>query len=404
MSARVRKVLASALLSAGLVIAGSGCSVLENGAYDLPLPGGPDAGSNPRTITVKFDSVDGLVPKSMVKVGNIAVGVVESIDVDQTTWTAVVKCKIRNDVDLPANAVAQVRRSSLLGEWFVELSPPADKASATQLADGATIGLAQTTQTAPVEEVLGALSLLLTNGGVPQLNTIVEELNAAFDGRGPQFRSLLNQLDRFVGELDRNKGDIVRAVDALEKFSRTLDANKADISKALDELPAGVQVLADQRQQLVTMLGSLDRLSDVAVRVVRESSANTVADLRALAPTLAKLAEAGTDLPNALQIMLTFPFTNGTLDAIKGDFVNLDARIDLNGTDLLQTLLRTVGAEEAGALVADPSAILGGAAAPGGGSKSSAPEPSPSSPTPPPSTDGNGLENLLGLLGLGGRR
>src|SRR5205085_9538658 len=102
---------------------------------------------------------------------------------------------------------AQVRRSSLLGEWFVELSPPAEKPAAAQLADGATIGLTRTAQTAPVEEVLGALSLLLTNGGVPQLNTIVEELNAAFDGRGPQFRSLLHQLDTFVTELDDNKGD-----------------------------------------------------------------------------------------------------------------------------------------------------------------------------------------------------
>jgi phospholipid/cholesterol/gamma-HCH transport system substrate-binding protein len=374
--------------------------VLKNGAYDLPLPGGPDAGSNPRTITVKFDSVDGLVPKSMVKVGNIAVGSVQSIDVDQSGWTAVVKCKIRNDVDLPANAVAQVRRSSLLGEWYVELAPPAAKASATQLADGATIGLDRTTQTAPVEEVLGALSLLLTNGGVPQLNTVVKELNAAFDGRGPQFRSLLNQLDTFVAELDDNKGDIVRAIDALEKFSRTLDANKADIAKALDELPAGVQVLADQRQQLVSMLGSLDRLSTVAVRVVRESSANTVADLRALAPTLAKLAQAGTDLPNALQIMLTFPFTAGTMDAIKGDFVNLDARVSLDGLTLLQTLLRAVG-PGSGVPATDPASILEGSTP----TSRSTPEPSspvPTSPTPTPSPGGNGFTKLLGLLGLGG--
>jgi len=401
MSGRLRNALAAALLSLGLVVATGGCSVLKNGAYDLPLPGGADAGSNPRIITVRFDSVDGLVPKSNVKVGNIAVGSVQSIDVDQTSWTAVVKCKIRKDVDLPANAVAQVRRSSLLGEWYVELSPPATDASSTQLADGATIGLDRTTQTAPVEEVLGALSLLLTNGGVPQLNTVVKELNAAFDGRGPQFRSLLKQLDTFVAELDDNKGDIVRAVDALEKFSRTLDANKTDIAKALDELPAGVQVLADQRQQLVAMLGSLDRLSTVAVRVVRESSANTIADLRALAPTLSKLAEAGTDLPNALQIMLTFPFTAGTLDAIKGDFVNLDARVSLDGLTLLQTLLRTLG-PSSGLPADDPTSILGGSTS-GSGSTGKPSTPAPG-PTPSPAPADNGLTKLLGLLGLGGHR
>lgn len=404
MSARVRHAFVAVLLSLGLVVATGGCSVLKNGAYDLPLPGGPDAGKNPRTITVHFDSVDGLVPKSMVKVGNIAVGVVESIDVDQSSWTAVVKCKIRNDVDLPSNAVAQVRRSSLLGEWFVELSPPAGQASPTQLADGASIGLAKTTQTAPVEEVLGALSLLLTNGGVPQLNTVVKELNAAFDGRGPQFRALLNQLDHFVGELDANKGDIVRAVDSLEKFSRTLEANKADIARALDALPAGIQVLADQRQQLVTMLSSLDRLSTVAVRVVHESSANTVADLKALAPTLAKLAEAGADLPNALKIMLTFPFTPGTYGSIKGDFVNLDARIDLDGLTLLQILLRTVGGPAAGAIGNTVLTNGTGSGSTTGQSGKSTSDPTPPSPSPTPSTGGGGLGALLSLLGLGGNR
>jgi phospholipid/cholesterol/gamma-HCH transport system substrate-binding protein len=402
MTARLRNAVAAALLSAGLVVATAGCSVLENGAYDLPLPGGPDAGSNPRTITVKFDSVDGLVPKSMVKVGNIAVGVVESIDVDQTNWTAVVKCKIRNDVDLPANAEAQVRRSSLLGEWFVELSPPASKPDAAQLADGATIGLSRTAQTAPVEEVLGALSLLLTNGGVPQLNTIVEELNAAFDGRGPQFKALLHRLDTFVTELDDHKGDIVQAVDSLEKFSRTLAANKADIAKALDELPAGVQVLADQRRQLVTMLGSLDRLSDVAVRVVRESSANTIADLQALAPTLTKLADAGQNLPNALRIMLTFPFTSGTLDAIKGDFVNLDARVSLDGLTQLETLFRGLGGGTLTEMAGDPTAILGGSKP--GAEPAKPGTPAPQTPGSAPTPSGNGLQNLLsGLLGLGGR-
>jgi phospholipid/cholesterol/gamma-HCH transport system substrate-binding protein len=160
-------------------------------------------------------------------------------------------------------------------------------------------------------------------------------------------------------------------------------------------------VLADQRQQLVTMLTSLDRLSTVATRVVRSSSANTVADLRALVPTLSKLAEAGTDLPNALQIMLTFPFTAGTQGAIKGDFVNLDARIDLDGTTLLNTLLRAVGGPGAG-LVTDPSTIIGGT--PG----TTAPKPAPTGPSPsanPTPTDGgNGLGELLGLLGLGGTR
>lgn len=401
---------------AALVVALSGCGVLRDGAYDLPLPGGPDAGPNPDTITVHFASVDGLVPKSMVKVGNIAVGVVESIDLDPDTWTATVTCRIRNDVGLPANAVAQVRRSSLLGEWFVELSPPAGNAAAAPLSDGADIPLASTGQTAPVEEVLGALSLLLSNGGVPQLNTIVKELNTAFSGRGPQLRSLLQELDTFTGQLDSRSGDIVAALDSLEKLGRTLDRNKADIAQALDELPAGVRVLADQRRQLVATLASLDRLSKVAVRVVRTSSADTVADLKALQPTLTKLAEAGTNLPNALKIMLTFPFTPGTLDGIKGDFVNLHVALNLDLSSVVDTITRS-GTTPLAGLVPDPSAILGPgagntpldlgslagttASAPSAGTSTGESGTTPGTGTAT-SGSGGGLGGLLGALGLGG--
>jgi len=384
----------------GLVL--SGCGVLKNGAYDLPLPGGPDAGSNPKTVTVHFTSVDGLVPKSMVKVGNVAVGEVEDITVDQRDWTATVKCKIRNDVTLPQNAVAQVRRSSLLGEWFVELSAPSEGASAQPIADGTSIPLARTGQTAPVEEILGALSLLLSDGGVPQLNTIVRELNTAFAGRSGRLRTLLAQLKTFTGRLDQNKGSIVTALDSLDHLSKTLNNNRAAIAQALDELPGGVKVLAEQRTQLVTLVKSLGQLSTVATHVVESSKAGTVADLRALQPILSKLAAAGADLPNALQIMLTFPFTPGTAGAVRGDFVNLNTKIDLDASDLLTALLRG-GLSTLTNLVPNPSSILGRTStkhAPTAAPRSVQPS-APSSPAPSTTTT-SGLSGLLGLLGLGG--
>jgi phospholipid/cholesterol/gamma-HCH transport system substrate-binding protein len=47
-----------------------------------------------------------------------------------------------------------------------------------------------------------------------------------------------------------------------------------------------------------------------------------VADLKLLEPTLRKLADAGQNLPLALQVLLTYPFTNQVLKDIKGDYLN----------------------------------------------------------------------------------
>ena len=44
--------------------------------------------------------------------------------------------------------------------------------------------------------------------------------------------------------------------------------------------------------------------------------------MRALAPTLRELANAGQALPLALQVLLTYPFTDQVLKDIKGDYLN----------------------------------------------------------------------------------
>jgi phospholipid/cholesterol/gamma-HCH transport system substrate-binding protein len=44
--------------------------------------------------------------------------------------------------------------------------------------------------------------------------------------------------------------------------------------------------------------------------------------MRQLTPILRELADAGQQLPDSLQILLTFPFTNQVLSDIKGDYLN----------------------------------------------------------------------------------
>jgi phospholipid/cholesterol/gamma-HCH transport system substrate-binding protein len=100
-------------------------------------------------------------------------------------------------------------------------------------------------------------------------------------------------------------------------------------------------VLEQQRGQLVTMLNALQNLSGVATDTVNKSKANLVADLKALLPTLQKLGEAGSDLPKALEILLTYPFTDAAVAGAKGDYFNLYANIDLNLNSIADNLRRS---------------------------------------------------------------
>lgn len=309
-----------AALAAAAGIAMVGCS--SGGIYHLPLPGGANLGSHPYRVTARFSDVVDLVPQAAVKVNNVAVGRVTRIFLPPRSWTANVTMLINGNVRLPANSIAEIAQASLLGEQYVALSPPPGIRPVGHLANDAVIPLTRTTTNATVEQVLGALSLLLNGGGIRQLHVITTQLDAALSGNEPQIRSLFAELHTLLANLNSHRHSIMVALDGLRSLSATLAAHDRQIGHVLDHLTPGLTVLAEQRAQLVTMLNSLDKLTGIAVSTINASQANLVSDLRELDPILGRLADAGQSLPLALQVLLTYPFTDQVLNDVRGDYLN----------------------------------------------------------------------------------
>ncbi|MFD3738784.1 MCE family protein [Streptomyces sp. NPDC058629] len=293
------------------------------GIEQIPLPGGADLGDEPYEITAEFGDVLSLAPQSSVKVNDVSVGRVTGIALAADGWSARVTMRVNGDIELPANAYARLEQSSLLGEKFIQLTPPAEGTARGSLAESGRIPLTRTNRNPEVEEVFGALSMLLNGGGINQLKTITTELNKALTGQEPQIRSMLNRVDTLVTNLDSNKGDITRALDGVNRLAATLATRKQDVGTVLTGLSPGLKVLEKQRGSLLTMLRTLDTLSTVAVDTINRSKADMIADLKALAPTLKALADSGKDLPDALQASLTYPFTDEVLRGVKGDYLNV---------------------------------------------------------------------------------
>ncbi|GGN25905.1 ABC transporter substrate-binding protein [Lentzea pudingi] len=374
-----------AVVLSALLLAGCGSGGFD-GVYNLPLPGGADVGDHPYRVKAQFKDVLDLVPQAGVKVNDVPVGRVEKIDLGADGWTAEVTLLVNGDVRLPANAFAKLRQSALLGEKFVELGKPKDAVGS--LADNAVIPVDRTNRNPEVEEVFGALSMLLNGGGVAQLQNITKELNAAMEGNEAEIRSLLGNLNTFVGELDKHKAEIVRALDSLNRLSGTLAQQRDKIAVALTDLQPGLQVLAEQRTQLVTLLNSLTKLSGVATDTINRSRDDIVADLKALQPTLTKLVESGQNLPKSLELLLTYPFPDEAVDGIKGDYTNAFIDLDLN----LGTVLDNLGRSRQSPI----DSLI-----PSQGT----PLPMPNIPLPSLGQGtGSGLGDLLGGLLGGGRR
>ncbi|SFK37960.1 phospholipid/cholesterol/gamma-HCH transport system substrate-binding protein [Amycolatopsis sacchari] len=382
----------------GVVLLLGGCGTGGfAGLYSTPLPGGADLGDHPYHVTAQFADVLDLVPQASVKVNDVAVGRVDKIDLAPDTRSAIVSMRVNGDVKLPANAYADLRQSSLLGEKFVQLREPESGAEGT-LADGAVIPLQRTNRNPEVEEVLGALSLLLNGGGVNQLADITRELNKALTGNEAEIRALLSRVDQLATELDGQKSEIIRAIDGLNRLSSTLVGQTANLTNALDNLAPGLKVLTEQRDQLVGMLQSLDTLSGVAVDTIDKSKAQLIDNLKALTPTLTQLAEAGQNLPTALKILPTYPLPDVAGEVVRGDYANVRARLDLDLSAILQNIANAGRVQ-----ISTPAGTIGL----GQGTSSSAPPlPLPQQTAPPPETEapsGGLLGDLLGSLLGGGR-
>lgn len=331
------------VLAAAGALALSGCGF--KGLYSAPLPGGANLGSHPYTVTAYFQNVLDLVPQSAVKVNDVPRGRVTSISLTRcphggtTVWCAEVEMKVNGGVQLPSNSRAEVQQTSLLGEKYIQLiAPPVADAASSKLRDGSTIKYDDTSSAPEVEEVLGALSLLLNKGGLTQIQNIAHELNLALGTpqRRQAARALITDLATFTGTLDKQKNEVTTALQDIDRLAATLNRQKKVITDALDTFPLALNVLNQERGKLVTLLNSLSNLGAVATRVINATQSQLVTSLKALDPVVTRLAAAGSNLPGSLRILGTFPFPLGlSRQFIRGDYANLDAVFDLSLTDQL---------------------------------------------------------------------
>ncbi|MCC3263214.1 hypothetical protein LLE87_34140, partial [Paenibacillus polymyxa] len=73
------------------------------------------------------------------------------------------------------------------------------------------------------EQTLAALSVVLSGGGLQQIEDIAHELNAALDdGRVTDAKAVIGELNDTVSTLDRQRDSIVQAIEGLDRLSGTV--------------------------------------------------------------------------------------------------------------------------------------------------------------------------------------
>ena len=314
----------AALLAAALVL--SSCSQWR-GVANVPLPGGPGTQDGHSTIYIEMPETLALNANSRVRVADVFVGRVRSIELKD--WVPTLTVDLEPGIELPSNVLARIGQTSLLGSQHVELDPPADP-SPIPLRSGDTIPLQNSSAYPTIERTLAAVAGILTGGGIPNLEVIQNEVNALLTGRADEIREFLNRLATFTRELNKQRDDLTRAIDSSNRLLAAVAQRDETLDRVLTEFPPLIQHFADTRDLFADAVTALGRLSAAADETLSNTNANLNTNLQNLQRPLKQFLRAAPHLVGAVRLMLTAPFAiDNVPKAIRGDYINTSATIDL---------------------------------------------------------------------------
>jgi phospholipid/cholesterol/gamma-HCH transport system substrate-binding protein len=325
------------LLVTAVVLASCGW----HGVANVPMPGGPGTGRNHMTIYVQMPDTLALNANSVVTVGDVYVGTVRGIELKN--WVATLTLVLQPDLKLPANTLAKISQTRLLGTQQVELDMPPNP-SPQLLRSGDTIPLKNASAFPTTERVLASISTVMRGGGIPNLETIQTEVNNALDGRADQIRDFLGRLDTFTAELNKQTDDIIHAIDASNRLLSIVAARNNTLDQVLTDMPPLIKHFSETRDLFANTTEAVGRFSDVTHQLMSDARSDFETNLRLMQQGLKQLGRASPYILGALKFMMTSPFSvDNIAKVVRGDYMNISATIDLTLSSVDNAILTGTG-------------------------------------------------------------
>ena len=311
------------------------------GIANVPLPGGPGSGRDKMTIYVQMPDTLALNVNSRVRVADVYVGSVKKIELKN--WVPTLTLDLQPGIKLPANAIARIGQTSLLGTQHVELDTPPDPSS-EPLRNGSTIPLKNSQSFPTTERTLASIATVLRGGGISNLEVIQTEVTNILSGNADQIRDFLGKLNTFTDQLNQQREDLTRAIDSTNELLKIVADHNTTLDRVLTEFPPLVKYFADSRDKLTGAVEALGRFGNVTATTLSAARADLDTNLQLLQRPLKQLGKAGPYLIDALKLVITAPYPVDNIPkVIRGDYINTSATFDLTLSSIDNAFLTGTG-------------------------------------------------------------
>ena len=228
-------------------------------------------------------------------------------DVSLDGYRAVARLSIADGHDIPVGTRAVIRRTSLLGEHFVDLVFPAsfDPDTGPFLADDDDI--TDTETQADLEQLAQEATDIVGAISADDLAGVVHAGAEGLTGRGTTINNFVDDAALITDVLATQRADIAATIDAFAAVGATLAPASADIGAVIDELAALTATVAGGRDRMVATLAALVELARTTNEAVLIPHADRLATMFAqLNPVLGDLASRSDVLAGLVTDLLRF--------------------------------------------------------------------------------------------------
>jgi phospholipid/cholesterol/gamma-HCH transport system substrate-binding protein len=246
-------------------------------------------------VTLKTSTIGLQLPeRADVKIRGVLVGQVLGFKASAQGAEVTLGIKPSQIDTIPANVTGAILPKTLFGEKYVALDVPTQPA-AQHLRSGAVI--ARTAVATEVEKVLSDVYPLLQTIQPAQLNTTLNALATALDGRGEQLGQTLTTLDGYLKRINPQLPLLVDDLKQAAQVAGTYDDVLPQVANILRNTITTATTLEDRSTQLHDLLTNVTSFSATANAFLAANGDNLIQLGQVSEPVVGTLARYAPEFP-----------------------------------------------------------------------------------------------------------
>lgn len=235
----------------------------------------------PYPIDVELAAAFGIVPNAEVTYLGVSFGSVKSVE--RVPGGVAVHTKITRGKKIPAGSVANVLRKSVIGEPYIDFSPPEGATGKGPFyASGDRVPKDRTTIPLEFSELLRSADALLASVPPEDVTTLLREGSIALEGRAQSLQALAQAGDRLSASLAARSEALDRLATNGSRITRVVTEHRQSLGRSITDLRTIADALKDASSDTTVLLDRGSRLLTQVADIVAKHKGDLDCDLKTL--------------------------------------------------------------------------------------------------------------------------